>query len=129
MFLALAAAAAADFSGIWTGTLADRNGDLQDLCFRFTEHDGSLAGKMYGDNESVAITDCKIEGDRIAFVVTTELNGSITRTLYSGTLVNGQIQLTRSRADAPKPDAAKADASAKVPGRANSRQTVVLRRL
>lgn len=80
--------------------MADRNGDLQDLSFRFTQHDGLLTGKMYGDNESVAITEGKIEGDRISFVVTTELNGQVSKNLFTGTLANGEIKVLRAKVGA-----------------------------
>ena len=120
VFLAVAMASGADISGIWTGVMTDRNGDLQDLSFRFTQHDGALAGKMYGDNESVAITDGKIEGDQITFLITTELNGSITKTLFTGTLVNGAISVTRGKVELP---------GAKAPEKPNAKQTFVLKRL
>ncbi len=118
-----------DFAGIWTGVMADRNGDLQDLSFRFEQHEGVLTGKMYGDNESVAITDGKVDGNQIRFVVTTELNGSIARTLFTGTLGEGQIQMKRGRADALPPAAAGAKSPEKPPERPNGKQTFVLKRL
>jgi len=85
--------------------VADRNGDLQDLSFRFAQTEGGLTGKIYQDNESIAITDGKLDGDHITFMITTELNGSITKTVYTGTLVDGVIQLTRKKAgDKDKPE-------------------------
>lgn len=125
VFLSVAIASAADFSGIWTGIMPDRNGDLQDLSFRFAQHDGVLTGKMYGDNESVPITDGKVNGDQITFVVTTELNGSISKVLFTGTLVNGEIQAVRAKADAPSGKAAVKP----VPDKPNPKQTFVLKRL
>ena len=83
--------------------MADRNGDLQDFSFRFEQHDQHLAGKMYGDNESNAITEGKVSGDTITFLVTTELNGSITKTLFTGTRKGADIQVTRERVGA-KPE-------------------------
>ncbi len=83
--------------------MADRNGDLQDFSFRFEQHDQVLSGKMYGDNESIPITDGKISGDKITFLVTTELNGSITKTLFTGILKGTEIQVTRERVG-PKPE-------------------------
>ncbi len=97
--------------------MADRNGDLQDLSFRFAQHDGAVTGKMYGDNESIPVTDCKVDGNQITFLVMTELNGSITRTLFTGTLANGEIQVTRGKADKPAAD------------KPNPKQTFVLKRL
>jgi hypothetical protein len=103
LLLAAASAAGAEFSGIWTGHMADRNGDLQDFSFRFEQHDQHLAGKMYGDNESIPITEGKVAGDTITFLVTTEMNGSITKTLFTGIRKGTDIRVTRERVGA-KPE-------------------------
>ena len=90
----------ADLSGIWTGQTADRNGDPQDVSFRFTQSGDTIAGKMYGENESTPISEGKIDGDTIRFVVETELNGQINRTIYSGRILNAkgdEIEVTRER--------------------------------
>ena len=94
---------AADLSGIWTGQTVDRNGDPQDLSFRFTQTGDVLTGKMYGENESTAISEGKTSGDAVQFVVTTELNGQITKTIYSGHIIRSggagseEIEMTRRR--------------------------------
>jgi hypothetical protein len=95
----------ADFSGIWTGTTTDRNGDLQDLSFRFTQSGDKVTGKMYGDNESTPIESVNIVGDQISFMVTTELNGAISKFLYTGTIQGGEMDLLRKRVGV-KPDPA-----------------------
>jgi hypothetical protein len=92
-------AAGADLSGIWTGTLTDRNGDPQDLSFRFSQKGETLAGKMYGDNESTMITSTKVTGDQVTFSVRTELNGQITNFLFTGTVQGDQMDLSRVRVD------------------------------
>ncbi len=117
LLLAAATAHGADVAGIWTGSTADRNGDLQDFSFRFEQHDEILAGKMYGDNESILLTDGRVSGNSISFMVTTELNGSITKTLYTGTLTDGEIHVTRGRVGGPKPE------------KPAPEQTIVLKRL
>ena len=100
----------ADFSGIWTGTTTDRNGDLQDLSFRFTQSGDKVTGKMYGDNESTPIESVNIVGDQISFMVTTELNGAISKFLYTGTIQGGEMDLLRKRVGV-KPDPAVLGAS------------------
>src|ERR1700722_13364203 len=77
---------AGDLSGIWTGQLEDRNGDSQDLSFRFAQTGDTLSGKMYGDNESTPIADGKITGNQVTFSVTNELNGQISKFVYTGTI-------------------------------------------
>lgn len=101
---------AADISGIWTGQTTDRNGDPQDVSFRFTQSGDVISGKMYGENESTPISEGKIEGDAVHFVVVTELNGQINRTIYSGHILDAkgdEIEITRER-EHPRPDEKKA---------------------
>ena len=100
LILATGSLFGADLSGIWTGQTVDRNGDPQDLSFRFTQSGETIAGKMYGENESTPISEGKIEGDTIRFVVVTELNGQINRIIYSGHILNAkgdEIEITRER--------------------------------
>lgn len=94
------AACAADVSGIWTGTLTDRNGDPQDLSFRFTQKGDALSGKMYGDNESTPISTARVTGDQISFSVTTELNGQISTFIYTCKPDGAEMEVSRSRVDA-----------------------------
>lgn len=114
--LSVSTVLAADVSGIWTGQTVDRNGDPQDLSFRFTWKGNTLTGKMYGDNESTLIADASISGNQIAFMVTTELNGGITKFRYTGTVTGDEMELVRKRVDLKvdlKTDTAAKDAVAK----------------
>jgi hypothetical protein len=103
---------AADVSGIWTGQTVDRNGDPQDVSFRFDSKGNSLTGKMYGDNESTPISDASISGSQISFMVITELNGGITKFRYTGTVTGDGMDLMRKRMDL-KPEPVAKDAAAK----------------
>jgi hypothetical protein len=91
------ALAGADVAGIWNGQTIDRNGDVQDVSFRFFQSGDTLTGKMYGDNESTAIADARITGNQVTFSVTAELNGSITKCIYTGALEGDVLELTRQR--------------------------------
>ncbi len=97
------AVAAINLNGIWSGHSTDRNGDPEDFSFRFTQQGAKLTGKMYGLNESIPLTDLEANGDHIAFTVTTELNGSINTTRYSGSVSGGEIRIARERQGANKP--------------------------
>jgi hypothetical protein len=99
VLLYASSACAADVSGIWTGTLTDRNNDPQDLSFRFTQKGETLTGKMYGDNESTTVSAARISGNQITFSVTTELNGQITTFKYTGTMDGDHMELSRVRAE------------------------------
>jgi hypothetical protein len=94
-----------DLSGIWNGQITDRNGDPQDVSFRFVQTAGSLTGKLYGDNASFAISNATVTGNQIAFHVTTELNGQVSKFVYTGTVEGEEIVLTRERPGSNKPDA------------------------
>jgi hypothetical protein len=118
---------AADISGIWNGQLTDRNGDVQDVSFRFVQTADSLTGKMYGDNKSTKIEDARIDGNQITFSVPAELNGQITKSVYSGTINLGgpngdEMHLTRQRAGANPAGVAKGKGQ-------NFRQSITLRRV
>ena len=66
----------------------------------------AISGKMYGENESTPISEGKIDGDTIHFVVVTELNGQINRMIYSGHILNAkgdEIEITRERQN-PRPN-------------------------
>ena len=115
------ALSAGDLSGIWTGQLEDRNGDSQDLSFRFTQTGDALTGKMYGDNESTPIAEGKIVGNRVSFTVTNELNGQISTFVYTGTLNGDEIEVTRERVNLKNGPIN--------PNRQNQKQTIRLKRV
>jgi hypothetical protein len=100
--LALAPALfAADVSGIWVGQMATRNGEFQDVAFKFTQHGANLGGKMYGDYQSQTISQGTIAEDLVTFIVNApEQNGNQindTRIRFTGKIVNGEMELTRER--------------------------------
>lgn len=112
---------AADLSGIWTGQLEDKNGDSQDLSFRFAQTGETLTGKMYGDNESTPIGDGKIIGNQITFTVTNELNGQISKFVYTGTMNGDEIEVSRERVNLKNGPIN--------PNRQNQKQTIRLKRV
>jgi hypothetical protein len=126
VFVFTAGAFGADVTGIWTGSMIDRNGDPQDFSFRLTQKAEALSGKMYGDNESVPLADAKITGDHLTFSVTTELNGQISKFLYSGAIIGDQIELSRLRSEAKAPEKKVIDKASEKP---NPPQTFRLKRL
>ena len=105
---------AADLTGIWTGQLPDAT---QDISFRFAQTAATLTGKFYTDNESIPIKNTKIEGDRITFTVTVELNGQFNIFTYTGIVHESEIEFTRTRESGRKEE------------KPFPKQTFVLRRL
>ena len=118
----------ADLTGIWIGQIPGRTGDLQDVAFKFTQDGAALGGKLYGDYQSTPITEGKISGDQVTFlVIAPEQAGNQinrTRLRFSGTLKDGEIELTREREGSTN-----AGNGGGVQFRGNTKQTFRLKRL
>jgi hypothetical protein len=110
----------AELAGIWMGQTTAKNGDKEDIAFRFKTVKGSLAGVMFGDESDLPIEDLKAEGGTISFSVTTVnyYSGSHLTVVYSGTLTDKEMHLTRLRKGGP----AAADNQ-------NAKQEIVLKRV
>ena len=119
---------AADLTGIWIGQIPARNGEMQDIAFKFTQNGTTLGGKLYGDYQSTAITEGKISGDQITFVVNApeQAGNQINRARlsFSGSIQAGEIELTREREGATN-----AGDGGVVQFRGNAKQTFRLKRL
>ena len=95
---------AAEVSGIWVGTIPGRNGDPLDISFRFKQMGDVLEGKLYGDYRSTPITEGKIEGGQVSFIVMAQEQAGnellTSRLKFTGTFKDGQLELTRERESA-----------------------------
>ncbi len=113
---------AADIDGIWVGQQPARNGEVEDLAFRFKVTDGSITGKMFGDEFDLPISEGSLTGDQVRFVVTTNnyYNRVKTQFVYTGSIKDGVLELVRERLQAPEGKAGKGGPA---------RQTLKLRRL
>ncbi len=92
-FAPLTARAAADFSGTWTGAMTGGNGGFQ-LSFSFKQDGTALTGTVQGpQGDPIAITNGKIDGDKISFTVV--IQGGMTIT-HEGTInaAGDEIKLT-----------------------------------
>jgi len=91
----------ADVAGVWVGQVPGRNGQPQDVAFKFTQNGTTLGGKLYGDYQSTPITEGKISGDEVAFVVVApEQSGNQineTKLRFTGSIKDGEMELTRER--------------------------------
>ncbi len=118
----------ADVSGIWVGQIAGRNGDFQDISFKFTQHGAKLEGKAYGDYGSTPISEGVISGDLITFIVKApeQAGNQIneTRLRFTGSLRSGEIELIRERESSTNAGNA---GGAQVRG--GTKQTIRLKRL
>jgi len=89
LLLASAAAAAADFTGKWTGNINGPGGDIT-ITFNFKQTGAKLAGTVSGPAGDLDIQDGKVDGDKMAFTVS--FNGMNIQ--QEGTLKGDEITLT-----------------------------------
>ena len=119
---------AAELAGIWIGQIPGRNGEMQDVAFKFTQNGTTIGGKLYGDYQSTPISEGKISGDQITFVVIApeQAGNQINRARlsFSGSIQGGEIELTREREGATN-----AGNGGVVQFRGNAKQTFRLKRL
>ena len=90
MALTTLTALAADITGTWTGDMDGGNGGFH-LSFTFKQDGAKLMGSVQGpQGEPLAISDGKIDGDKISFKVS--FNGMTIS--HEGTVKGDQITLT-----------------------------------
>jgi hypothetical protein len=91
------AAWAADATGKWTAQVPGRGGNTTEQTFTLkaegTKLTGTLAGGQGGD---VQITDGKVNGDDISFVVMRNFNGNDIKLVFKGKVSASEIKFTRS---------------------------------
>jgi hypothetical protein len=92
--LAVATAFAADVTGTWTAQMNGPDGGGMSIAFHFKQDGSKLAGTV--DNpmgEPMAISDGKVEGDKISFVVKVDMGGSEMKVSHDGTVNGDEIKL------------------------------------
>jgi hypothetical protein len=93
MALISAALWAADVTGKWTGQMAGPNGEGFSLTFNFKQDGTKLTGNVQGpQGDAIEITDGRVEGDKISFVVTIDANGGM-KIMHDGTISGDEIKL------------------------------------
>ena len=94
----------ADLTGIWVGQIPTRNGEMQDVEFKLVQTGATLEGKLYGDYRSSPISDGKVTGDQVSFVVISQEQAgnqiNDTRLRFTGVLKGTEIEITRERESA-----------------------------
>ena len=94
-FLALAA----DVTGKWTAEVQGRNG-AQTQTFTLKQDGGTVSGDQ-------AITEGKIDGDKISFVTVMNFNGNEIKATYNGVVKGDTIEFTVDRGRGPQTIVAK----------------------
>jgi len=89
-------ACAADVTGKWVAQVPGREGQTRETTFNFKADGDKLTGNMTGPGgQETPISDGKISGDTISFVVTLERGGNTMKFNYTGKVAGDEIQMKR----------------------------------
>jgi hypothetical protein len=96
------AAWGADVTGKWVAQVPGRNGN-QEMTFNLKQDGDTVTGTITGGRGDQTISDGKVEGDNISFVVNLEFNGNKIAQNYKGTVAGDEIKFTREVAGRGNP--------------------------
>jgi hypothetical protein len=89
-------ALAADISGKWTAQVPGRDGTPREQIFNFKVEGDKLTGTLAGGQGGDApISEGKVSGDNISFVVVREFNGNTMKFTYTGVVAGDEIKMKR----------------------------------
>ena len=95
MVLALVASAwAADLTGKWVAQVQGRQGTVENT-FNFKVDGTTLTGTMTTPQGETAISEGKVNGDEISFVIVRSFGGNEMKFLYKGKVSGDEIKFTR----------------------------------
>jgi hypothetical protein len=92
--LLVAVASAANIDGKWKSEFTTPNGDTRTTTYTLTADGDKLTGTVSGRNGETAITEGKISGDEISFVVVRNFRGEERKLQYKGTVSGDEIKLS-----------------------------------
>jgi hypothetical protein len=84
-------------NGTWKGQRAGRDGAMMDVTFKFVADGEKLSGTTTMRDNEVPISDGKISGNDLSFVVKMEFGGNSVVMKYTGTLSSNEIKLKSTR--------------------------------
>ena len=87
------AALAADITGVWSGTTS--MGDNQfTLTYNFKQDGAKLTGTVVGpQGDPLPLVDGKVDGDKVSFTVSVDMNGNVAKFISSGTIKGDEIAI------------------------------------
>jgi len=94
-------ALAANVDGKWKAEFNTPDGQTRTTTFTFKADGEKLTGTVSGRQADTPITDGKISGDEISFVVVRNMGGEERKMQYKGKVVGDEIKLTMSFGDMP----------------------------
>jgi hypothetical protein len=94
--LCVVTAVAADISGKWTAQVpSGRDGTPQEQVFMFKVSGGSLTGTVASPRGEQEISEGKVSGEDVSFVVIRKFQEMEMKTLYKGKIAGNEIKFTR----------------------------------
>ncbi len=91
------AASAADVTGKWTAEVPGRDGNMQTNTFVLKADGAKLTGTANGGRGGdVEITNGKVDGDSVSFVVVRDFGGTSVKITYKGKVSGDSIKFTRT---------------------------------
>src|SRR5262245_26069902 len=91
----------ADVSGKWTGQVPGRDGQAREWTFDLKAAGDKLTGTVSSGQLNSTITDGKVSGDTVSFVVTLERGGNTIKQTYTGTVAGDEIKFKREGGQGP----------------------------
>jgi hypothetical protein len=91
---------AADISGTWSGTLS-MGDDQITLTYNFKQDGDKVTGYVNTPGGDLQLNDGKVEGDKLSFSVTFEMNGNKSKFLATGDIKGEEITLTTKVENGP----------------------------
>jgi len=89
-------ALAADVTGKWVAQVPGRDGQTREQTFNLKADGGTLTGTVTGrQGAEVPISEGKVNGDNISFVVKMEFGGNTVQQNYTGTVAGDELKLKR----------------------------------
>ena len=86
-------ASAADVAGTWKASLETPNGTFEST-FTFKTEGAKLTGTVASQMGESAISEGKIEGDKVSFAITPDFNGQTVKITYDGVVNGNELKLT-----------------------------------
>ena len=88
---------AADVSGQWLAQIPGRDGNTLETTFTFKAAGEKLTGTTENQYGERPISDGKVSGDDISFIVRIDMGGNEVVFLYTGKVSGEEIRFTRER--------------------------------
>lgn len=99
LLLGAVAAMAAGIDGKWVAEVEGRDGGTLELTYTLKADGKTLSGQVSTPMGDLEISDGKINGSEVSFVVEADFQGSEVRFLHQGKLAGDELKIASERED------------------------------